>query len=171
MRLLPPDELPIGWLSSPSSLPWTWFSISALVSPTSVPLSTTSSAEGGALSDIAETETPPPGQIDPPGLSAKAAGKRRSISAGASTKKRPTTPDDPPSPTRVSQAAGRISPLGGRISPSTSRVGRRYPSSGKDEEKHNVPEVDVDPHTHPAVVSAPGEPGSFVVCDPRKLMV
>ncbi|KAL8290346.1 hypothetical protein RQP46_002604 [Phenoliferia psychrophenolica] len=171
VRLLPPDELPLGWLSTPSTIPWTWFPIS-LLTPPPISLSTTSThstSSPTALSDIPESDSPPPGLA---GLSPKAAGKRRSVPPPPAPKKASLT-DEPNSPTRVSpQAAGRISPLGGRISPSTSRGGvgaRKYSANGKEEDRAvplieevlavNVEEEgrteDKDPHAHPAVVVTP----------------
>ncbi|KAK4698186.1 hypothetical protein P7C70_g8100, partial [Phenoliferia sp. Uapishka_3] len=161
VRLLPPDELPSGWLSNPNELTWDWFTTSDLISPPAIAIITPLNLSGH-LSDIAETETPPPEDYDAsnsstPALSSKAQGKRRGSTGNSSssvqvnsTKRRPPTPDEPGSPTRLS-SAGRISPLGGRISPSTSRVAISRRIIAKEEEKveDKATEREADPHAHP----------------------
>lgn len=178
VRLLPPDELPLGWLGNPDAVSWDWFTLADL----SEPLPTTSThVPSGSLSDIAETDTPPEGSPSlsqspspTPGQSVKTQGKKRSVSGGApagspgagGSKLRPVTPDaEPSSPTRVSQAAGRISPLGGRISPTTLRGagggGRKFGHGGggveerERETKRPARGEEAEPHAHPATVVTP----------------
>lgn len=132
----PSDDLPPGWLASPSQLNWSWMPLAAFVLPFSHPHPTASSSSlpSDRLADIAESSSSLPRSKRSSTTSSSLAGKRR-----------PETPD-PPSPTRASLAAGRISPLqGGRVSPTIARS-RRYPSGTEE----------VDPHGHPVAVTEPG---------------
>lgn len=127
----PSDDIPSGWLGSPSQLGWSWMPLSSFsLLPTHLHPASSSSNPPDRLTDIAESSSSLPRSKRTPATTTPAnsiAGKRR---AG--------TPD-PPSPTRVSLAAGRISPLqGGRVSPTTAR-GRRYPSETEDVDPHPTP--------------------------------
>ncbi|KAM0749208.1 hypothetical protein T439DRAFT_45757 [Meredithblackwellia eburnea MCA 4105] len=157
VRLLPPDELPEGWLSKADQLGWGWWTVGDL------------NGHVGGLGDIAETSEESNGVSDSPSVvgsspqssSTNGKGKRRAFNGE----------QQPSSPTRT--AAGRISPLGGRISPSAFKSSRSGAGSGvavvggqhgrvsssEDEsalpDGGRVPMEEKDPHAHPANVVTP----------------